>query len=65
MFCLSSIWKTEAFAIVQIEGYVLWETYCSAHIPASGSWLGKPRMEVSGLVVEAENEIAIRCNISV
>lgn len=58
MFCLSSIWKTEAFAIVQIEAMSCGKPIVCAHIPASGvSWVNKD--EVSGLVVEAENEVAL------
>ena len=58
MFCLSSIWKTEAFAIVQIEAMSCGKPIISAHIPGSGvSWVIK--MKVSGLVVESENEMAL------
>ncbi|WP_407533712.1 glycosyltransferase [Elizabethkingia miricola] len=58
MFCLSSIWKTEAFAIVQIEAMSCGRPIVCAHIPASGvSWVNQN--EVSGLVVEAEDEVAL------
>ncbi|MHA7608265.1 glycosyltransferase [Elizabethkingia meningoseptica] len=58
MFCLSSIWKTEAFAIVQIEAMSYGKPIISAHIPGSGvSWVNKN--EVSGLVVESENDLAL------
>ncbi|WP_392389176.1 glycosyltransferase, partial [Elizabethkingia miricola] len=58
MFCLSSIWKTEAFAIVQIEAMSCGKPVISAHIPGSGvSWVNKDG--VSGLVVESENEMAL------
>ncbi len=58
MFCLSSIWKTEAFAIVQIEAMSCGTPIVCAHIPASGvSWVNQN--EVSGLVVEAEDEVAL------
>ncbi|MDV4031199.1 glycosyl transferase family 1 [Elizabethkingia anophelis] len=58
MFCLSSIWKTEAFAIVQIEAMSCGKPIVCTHIPASGvSWVNQN--EVSGLVVEAEDEVAL------
>ncbi|MDX8568415.1 glycosyltransferase [Elizabethkingia sp. HX XZB] len=58
MFCLSSIWKTEAFAIVQIEAMSCGKPIVCAHIPASGvSWVNQN--EVSGLVVEAEDEVVL------
>jgi len=58
IFCLSSIWKTEAFAIVQIEAMSCGKPVISAHIPGSGvSWVNKDG--VSGLVVESENEMAL------
>ncbi|HAY3562887.1 TPA: glycosyltransferase [Elizabethkingia meningoseptica] len=58
LFCLSSIWKTEAFAIVQIEAMSYGKPIISAHIPGSGvSWVNKN--EVSGLVVESENDLAL------
>lgn len=54
IFCLSSIWKTEAFAIVQIEAMSFGKPIISTHIPGSGvSWVNKDG--VSGLVVEREN----------
>ena len=58
MFCLSSIWKTEAFAIVQIEAMSCGKPIVCAHIPGSGvAWVNKDG--ISGLVVESENEIAL------
>ncbi|MCL1669411.1 glycosyltransferase [Elizabethkingia ursingii] len=58
MFCLSSIWKTEAFAIVQIEAMSCGKPIVSAHIPGSGvGWVNQN--EVSGLVVESENDVAL------
>ncbi|PRD48219.1 glycosyltransferase [Sphingobacterium haloxyli] len=54
IFCLSSIRKTEAFAIVQIEAMSFGKPIISTHIPGSGvSWVNKDG--VSGLVVEREN----------
>lgn len=58
IFCLSSIWKTEAFAIVQIEAMSCGVPIVSAHIPDSGvSWVNQH--EVSGLVVEREDAQAL------
>lgn len=58
MFCLSSIWKTEAFAIVQIEAMSCGTPIVSTHIPGSGvSWVNQDG--VSGLVVEKENPEAL------
>lgn len=55
IFCLSSIWKTEAFAIVQIEAMALGKPVISTRIPGSGvSWVNQHGM--SGLVVDPENE---------
>ncbi|MFD1771948.1 glycosyltransferase [Sphingobacterium suaedae] len=55
VFCLSSIWKTEAFAIVQIEAMSVGVPVVSTYIPGSGvSWVNKE--DVSGLIVEAQNE---------
>jgi len=54
IFCLSSIWKTEAFAIVQIEAMSFGKPVVSTHIPGSGvSWVNENG--TSGLVVEKEN----------
>lgn len=51
IFCLSSIWKTEAFAIVQIEAMSCGKPVVSTKIPGSGvSWVNQH--EISGLVVE-------------
>lgn len=42
VFCLSSIWKTEAFAIVQIEAMSCGKPIISTAIPGSGvSWVNK------------------------
>jgi len=58
IFCLSSIWKTEAFAIVQIEAMSCAKPIVSTHIPGSGvSWVNEDG--VSGLVVERENPEAL------
>lgn len=58
IFCLSSIWKTEAFAIVQIEAMSCGKPIVSTHIPGSGvSWVNQDG--VSGLVVERENPEAL------
>lgn len=58
IFCLSSIWKTEAFAIVQIEAMSFGKPIVSTHIPGSGvSWVNEDG--VSGLVVERENPEAL------
>ncbi|PUB28512.1 rhamnosyl/mannosyltransferase [Elizabethkingia sp. YR214] len=58
IFCLSSIWKTEAFAIVQIEAMSCGKPIVSAHIPGSGvGWVNQN--EVSGLVVESENDVVL------
>ena len=58
IFCLSSIWKTEAFAIVQIEAMSCGKPVISTDIPGSGvSWVNKH--EVSGLVVERKNPKAL------
>lgn len=54
VFCLSSILKTEAFAIVQIEAMSCAKPVISTHIPGSGvSWVNAEGQ--SGLVVEIEN----------
>ena len=51
IFCLSSIQKTEAFAIVQIEAMSCGKPVVSTDIPGSGvSWVNQD--EVSGLVVD-------------
>ncbi|MBD1432241.1 glycosyltransferase [Sphingobacterium sp. DN00404] len=58
IFCLSSVWKTEAFAIVQIEAMSCGTPIVSTHIPGSGvSWVNQGG--VSGLVVERENPEAL------
>lgn len=58
IFCLSSIWKTEAFAIVQVEAMSFGKPIVSTAIPGSGvSWVNEHL--VSGLVVEPENPKAL------
>lgn len=58
IFCLSSILKTEAFAIVQIEAMSCSKPIVSTHIPGSGvSWVNADGE--SGLVVELENPEAL------
>lgn len=58
IFCLSSIWKTEAFAIVQIEAMSCGKPIVSTQIPGSGvSWVNQH--QVSGLVVAPENARAL------
>ena len=58
VFCLSSILKTEAFAIVQIEAMSCGKPVVSTHIPSSGvSWVNADGK--SGLVVEVENPEAL------
>lgn len=58
IFCLSSIWKTEAFAIVQIEAMSCGIPIVSTNIPGSGvSWVNQD--QVSGLVVAPENATAL------
>lgn len=57
-FCLSSIWKTEAFAIVQIEAMSLGKPIVATQIPESGvSWVNAHG--VSGLNVPVENPEAL------
>ena len=54
IFCLSSILKTEAFAIVQIEAMSCAKPVISTHIPGSGvSWVNVDGE--SGLIVTIEN----------
>lgn len=58
VFCLSSIWKTEAFAIVQIEAMSCGRPVVATIIPGSGvSWVNEHG--VSGLNVPAENPEAL------
>lgn len=50
VFCLSSVWKTEAFAIVQVEAMSCGKPVVATRIPDSGvSWVN--RHEYSGLNV--------------
>lgn len=58
VFCLSSIWKTEAFAIVQIEAMSCGKPVVSTHIPGSGvSWVNADGE--SGKVVQIEDGHAL------
>lgn len=58
LYCLSSIMKTEAFAIVQIEAMSCGKPIVATKIPESGvSWVNKD--EVSGLNVPIENGEAL------
>ena len=58
VYCLSSIWKTEAFAIVQIEAMSCGKPVVATRIPESGvSWVNK--QDYSGLNVEPENGKAL------
>lgn len=54
VFALSSIWKTEAFGIVQIEAMSCGKPVVATHIPESGvDWVNEDG--VSGINVEPEN----------
>lgn len=58
VFCLSSIWKTEAFAIVQIEAMSCGKPIVATRIPESGvSWVNKEGE--SGMNVEIKNGKAL------
>lgn len=58
VFCLSSIWKTEAFAIVQVEAMACGKPVVATRIPESGvSWVN--RHEYSGLNVPVEDGKAL------
>lgn len=58
MFCLSSIWKTEAFAIVQIESMSCGRPIVATTIPESGvSWVNEHGN--SGLNVKPEDGKAL------
>lgn len=58
LFCLSSIWKTEAFAIVQLEAMACGKPVVATNIPESGvSWVN--RNGVSGLNVDPQNTDAL------
>jgi rhamnosyl/mannosyltransferase len=54
LFCMSSIWKTEAFGIVQIEAMSCGKPVVATRIPESGvSWVNEDG--VSGLNADPEN----------
>lgn len=58
LFCLSSIWKTEAFAIVQIEAMSSGKPVVATKIKGSGvSWVNEDG--VSGINVEPEDPKAL------
>ena len=58
LFCLSSIWKTEAFAIVQVEAMSCGKPIVATRIPESGvSWVNKHGY--SGLNVPVEDAKAL------
>ncbi|WP_333698490.1 glycosyltransferase family 4 protein [Bacteroides congonensis] len=58
IFCLSSIWKTEAFAIVQVEAMSCGKPVVATEIPESGvSWVNADCC--SGMNVEPEDEEAL------
>lgn len=58
LFCLPSVLKTEAFAIVQIESMSCSKPIVSTAIPGSGvSWVNADG--VSGRIVEIENPAAV------
>lgn len=58
VFCLSSIWKTEAFAIVQVEAMSCGKPVIATKIPESGvSWVNAGR--ISGINVEPEDADAL------
>lgn len=58
LFCLSSIMKTEAFAIVQIEAMSIGKPIVATRIPHSGvAWVNEDG--VSGLDVEVKNPKAL------
>lgn len=58
MFCLSSVMKTEAFGIVQIEAMSCGKPVVATRIPHSGvSWVNEDG--VSGLNAEPENAVSL------
>ena len=58
IYCLSSIMKTEAFALVQLEAMSCGKPVVSCNIEGSGvPWVNKD--DYSGLVVEPENGKAL------
>lgn len=63
LFCLSSVWKTEAFAIVQIEAMSCGKPIVATNIKGSGvSWVNADG--ISGLNVEPRDEKALAGAIS-
>lgn len=59
IFCLSSIWKTEAFAIVQIEAMSCAIPVVSTEIPGSGvSWVNKNGYSGLTVPVQSEHQLA-------
>lgn len=64
LFCLSSIWKTEAFGIVQIEAMSCGKPVIAMNIPESGvNWVNMDRF--SGLNVKPEDADALAEAITV
>lgn len=62
IYVMSSIWKTEAFGIVQIEAFSCGKPVVATRIPGSGvSWVNKHG--VSGLNVEPKNSSALAAAI--
>lgn len=62
-FCLSSVWKNEAFAIVQLEAMSLGKPVISTAIPGSGvSWVNQHLK--SGIVVPVADEVALSAGIN-
>ena len=58
LFCLSSIWKTEAFGMVQIEAMSCSKPVVATEIPGSGvAWVNKHGY--SGLNVSPEDSVAM------
>ena len=58
VFCLSSIWKTEAFGMVQIEAMSCGKPVVATEIPGSGvAWVNKHGY--SGVNVQPEDSLAL------
>ena len=58
VYVMSSVWKTEAFGIVQIEAMSCGKPVVATHIPESGvDWVNKDGY--SGINVDTENPKAI------